>query len=230
MTGLNDQAATALLHQWQDNKELAINSYFDMPEAPAAPKRQKPAMLPVPRGSMSTPTKRNHSEAIAGFAKMFARPVPTSASSTRALPPTKLPTSSTRGTRASFEEFAEHNVSATSSTRGEEVGEERRSAGISAAELTQEQLTQERLTQERLEMESAAQEGLNPLIKAAVCVPSPPPSPRTSLTLTLWRACSASGSQQTPLRGRGCAGSGDCTFGDCGSSPHSSLLFAARAL
>jgi len=206
VTGLNDQAATALLHRWQDNKELAINSYFDMPEAPAAPKRQKPAMLinsyfdmpeapaapkrqkpamlPVPRGSMSTPTKRNHSEAIAGFAKMFARPVPTSASSTRALPPTKLPTSSTRGTRASFEEFAEHNVSATSSTRGEEVGEERRSAGISAAELTQEQLTQERLTQERLEMESAAQEGLNPLIKAAVCVPSPPPSPRTSLTLT----------------------------------------------
>ena len=176
---------------------------------------------------MSTPTKRNHSEAIAGFAKMFARPVPTSASSTRALPPTKLPTSSTRGTRASFEEFAEHNVSATSSTRGEEVGEERRSAGISAAELTQEQLTQERLTQERLEMASAAQEGLNPLIKAAVCVPSPPPSPQTSLTLTLWRACSASGSQQTPLRGRGCAGSGDCTFGDCGSSPHSCLLSAA---
>ena len=53
VTGLNDQAATALLHRWQDNEELAINSYFDMPEAPAAPKRQKPAMLPVPSGPQS---------------------------------------------------------------------------------------------------------------------------------------------------------------------------------
>ena len=99
---------------------------------------------------MSTPTKRNNSEATAGFAKMFARPVPTSTSSTRALPPTELPTNSTRDTRAVFEEFAEHNVSATRNNRGEQVGEERRSAGTGAAELTQERLTQERLTQERL--------------------------------------------------------------------------------